>query len=234
MTIERSGIPATAEQLAQIRADLGLSFPAVVETGTSRTISSADHLKTILFTNTGAITVTVPAGASGVRCQFAWLASAGTITVTPSSTTINGAGTSIALSQAAGGAELIPTGTANTWYLIGAVGDLQPGDITSFTGSVAGLIETPAAKTYVLVQKARFPFTITEFTGDLSAGTMTAKLTIDGVDVTTGTLSATSTEASVTPSAANTVGVGQTLAMVVTSPSSAADFAFDIGFTRTG
>ena len=86
----------------------------------------------------------------------------------------------------------------------------------------------------MLVQKARFPFTITEFTGDLSAGTMTAKLTIDGVDVTTGTLSATSTEASVTPSAANTVGVGQTLAMVVTSPSSAADFAFDIGFTRTG
>ena len=109
----------------------------------------------------------------------------------------------------------------------------MPGDITNFVGSVTGLIETPTAKTYVLVQKARYPFTITEFTGDLSAGTLTAQLTIDGVNVTTGSLSATTTEASVTPTAANAVAVGQTLALVVTSPSGAADFAFDVGYTRT-
>ena len=230
LPIVQSGVTKRAT-VTELQARV--QYEVVVDSTTARTLAATDNFKTILFTNSSAITITVPIAATGIRCQFVWLAGAGTITVTPSSTTVNGAGTAIVLSAAAGAAELIPTGTANTFYLTGAIGDLVPGDITAFVGSVAGFVETPTAKTYVLVQKARFPFTITEFTGDLSAGTLTAQLTIDGSNVTTGSLSATTTEASVTPSAANTVAVGQTLAVVISAPSSAADFAFDIGYTRT-
>jgi hypothetical protein len=104
-------------------------FTTTVETGTSRTLTSADDLKTIYFTNAASIAVTVGTSASGIRCQLVWLSGTGTITVTPSSTTINNAATAIVLSQDAGAVELVPTGTANDWVMYGAIGDLSPGDM---------------------------------------------------------------------------------------------------------
>lgn len=94
------------------------------------------------------------------------------------------------------------------------------------------LIETPSNKTYVVLLKARFAFTITEVTAKTASGTCTVQATIEGTNVTGGSVSVTSTEASSTATAANTVAVGNTVAIVVSSNSSAADLQIDIGGTR--
>lgn len=106
-----------------------------VVTGTALTLAATDHYKTFIFSNAGAIGITVPAAASGIRCQFVWPAATGTITLTPSGTTVNGAGTAIVLAAAAGSAELVPTGTANDWQLSGAIGDLVAADVTDSTAA---------------------------------------------------------------------------------------------------
>ena len=93
-------------------------------------------------------------------------------------------------------------------------------------------IETPTAKTYVMILKARYGFTITEVTAKTASGTCTVQVTIDGTNVTTGSVSVTSTEASVTPTAANVVSAGQTVAFVVSSVSTPVDLQVDIGGTR--
>ena len=93
-------------------------------------------------------------------------------------------------------------------------------------------IEAPTNKTYVVLLKARFAFTITEVTAKTASGTCTVQVTIEGTNVTGGSVSVTSTEASSTATAANTVAVGNTVAIVVTSNSSAANLQVDIGGTR--
>jgi hypothetical protein len=85
----------------------------------------------------------------------------------------------------------------------------------------------------VLIGKARYAFTINEVTGKTSSGTCTVQVTIDGTNVTGGSVSVTSTEASSTATAANAVAVGQTVAIVVSSNSAATDLWVDIGATRT-
>lgn len=92
-------------------------------TGTTLTLTADDDRKTFIFTNTSPITVTVPAAASGIRCEGIWGGSAGRITITPSSTTVNGAATAIDLADAAGSFVLVPTGTANDWTLTGTIGN---------------------------------------------------------------------------------------------------------------
>ena len=74
---------------------------------------------------------------------------------------------------------------------------------------ISGHIETAANKTYVLDLKAPYGYTVNALAAKTVSGTCTAKLTIDGVDVTgISALSVSSTEASATASAANTVGGG--------------------------
>lgn len=96
----------------------------------------------------------------------------------------------------------------------------------SFPGTSA------ANSTIVLIGKARFAGTITEVTAKTASGTCTVQATIDGTNVTGGSVSVTSTEASSTPSAANTFTAGQTIAIVITSNSSATDLWVDVGGTR--
>lgn len=98
---------------------------------------------------------------------------------------------------------------------------------------LSALIGTPSDKTYVIVLKARYAFTITEVTAKTASGTCTVQATIDGVNVTGGSVAATSTEASSTATAANTVAEGATVAVVVSSNAAAADLSVDIGGTRT-
>ena len=118
-------------------------------------------------------------------------------------------------------------------YVSGVTSAIQTQMDALKVGSHRGHIETPTAKTYYLDQYAEFAYTINRITIDMSAGTATAKLTIDGVDVTSCTsISASTTEATTTCTGANSVAVGNTVALVITSPSSAADFAFTVKYTR--
>lgn len=118
-------------------------------------------------------------------------------------------------------------------YVSGVTSAVQTQIDALKVGSMSGHIESPSAKTYTLEQYAEFAYTINRITIDMGAGTATAKLTIDGVDVTGCTsISASTTESTTNCTAANSVSVGNTVALVVTSPSSAADMVFTVKYTR--
>lgn len=100
-------------------------------------------------------------------------------------------------------------------------------------GHLAGFVESPTAKTYILDQYAEFAYTINRITTDLASGTVTGALQINGVDVTSCTgISLTSSEVQTTCTAANTVAVGDTVSMVLSSASSPVDLAFTVKYTR--
>lgn len=259
-----------------------------IATGTTDTITTADENYTVIYTNTGAITVTIPEAANGTSCVLQWLAGAGTITLDPTGTVeLNGSTSSIVLSQASGMVALTPTGT-NTWNVVGSIGDLAVADITDITASAAEInvldgmtastaelnildgatlsttelnyvdgvtsaiqtqlngkaattqnvgisyfIETPSNKTYVLVIKSPFAWTITESTTRTTSGTCTVTGTIDGVNLGGTANSASSTETSQAHASANAVAAGNDVAIVITSNSSAADLRGTLSGTRT-
>ena len=81
-------------------------------------------------------------------------------------------------------------------------------------------IESPAADTYFFMLSSRVAFTINQLSIKTTAGTCTAKVQVNGVDVTGLTGIAVSTTISEpTASGANTVSVGNSVTLVVTSPS---------------
>lgn len=98
---------------------------------------------------------------------------------------------------------------------------------------VGAFIETPSNKTYVLVLKAPYAWTATEITARTASGTCTVQATIDGTNMTGGSVAASSTEASSTITGANAVAAGQDVAIVITSNASAADLRVTISGTRT-
>lgn len=125
-----------------------------------------------------------------------------------------------------------PTGAAGTNGTNGAIGPTGNTGPAGASDGLSGLLEGPSNKTYRILEKSPIAMTITEFTAKLSAGTCTAKLQINGVDVTTGSISATTTQQSVTPSGANAVAAGDVVQLVVGSVSSAADLSFTFKYTR--
>lgn len=108
------------------------------------------------------------------------------------------------------------------------------GWVTAFqTEQVDGFIETPSDKTYVIRLNAKYAGTIANISLKTASGTITAKLTIEGIDVTGCTsISVSSAETTATCNAANTFSAGHTIALVTSSNSSAADLQFSIQFTR--
>lgn len=239
----------------------GSGTPEVV-TGTTKTLGAADNGKVLLFTNTSPITVTLPTAADTINVDFAWLANAGTITIAPSGTTVNGAGTSIALAQAAGGASLVYTGSANSWYLLGSIGDLLAVDITDSTtvgrqlltaadaasartaalaaartqteaGFSANLIGTMSDGTYTLVLKAPHAGTITETTTKCSSGTATFTFKINTTALGGTANSVSSSEQSQAHSSANAFAAGDDIVVTVSSASSLTNPSMTIKYTRT-
>lgn len=98
---------------------------------------------------------------------------------------------------------------------------------------ISGMIETAANKTYVLDQKAAFNYTINTLDIASSAGTVTAKVQIAGVDVTgISAVSVSSTPATGTATAANSVTAGNKVTMVFSSNSSAVNVGFTLKITR--
>lgn len=99
--------------------------------------------------------------------------------------------------------------------------------------SINGMIETADDKTYILDQYASAAYTINSLYIKSASGTCTAKLTIDGSDVTgISSVSVSSSEASATATAANSVSIGDTVALVISSNSSAEDVSFTVKITR--
>jgi hypothetical protein len=100
--------------------------------------------------------------------------------------------------------------------------------------SINGLIEFPVNKTYVLSVYAVAAATIDNISIKTSAGTCTAAVTITGVNVgSLSGLSVTSTIQTVSATAPNTVNVGDTINLVLTSVVTVSDLQFSIKFTRS-
>lgn len=102
----------------------------------------------------------------------------------------------------------------------------------SQTDFISGVIRTPLAQDYRIVELVPYGMTLTNFTAKTSAGTVTATLKINSTAVTTGAINVTSTQASVTPSAANVAAENDALVLTLSSVSSALDLSFTIEFTR--
>ena len=96
--------------------------------------------------------------------------------------------------------------------------------------SISGFILTPAARTYVIDQRARFRETIDWVAARVSAGhCAVALLTESSIAVASAAVDTTEVAASGT----NTLNVGETLSLRVSDVSSADGLAFTIGLTRT-
>lgn len=99
--------------------------------------------------------------------------------------------------------------------------------------SLAGMIETPTAKDYVLQESAPYAYTINSLAGYSRLGAVTVTAKVQNIPVT-GIVSQAynSTKVTVTASAANTVCVGCRVTLSVGSLPSATDFSFDMKVSR--
>lgn len=101
------------------------------------------------------------------------------------------------------------------------------------TDFISGIIKSAANQDYRIVEKIPYGATLTAFTGKTASGTLTATLKINTTAVTTGAINVTSTQGSVSPSAANVLVAGDALVITVSAISSPVDFSFTVAFTRT-
>lgn len=95
-----------------------------------------------------------------------------------------------------------------------------------------GHIKTPSAQSYRIVEHVNSARTIKKIYGKTSAGTLTATFKINSTAITTGAVSATSTQSSVTPTAANVMAEGDALVVELSSLSSAANFSFTVEYEQ--
>lgn len=96
---------------------------------------------------------------------------------------------------------------------------------------VGGLIAFPIVKTYTLIEKQPYDFTINEFVGKLGSGTLTCKLQINGVDVAGSPMNATNVQQT-NVIAGILCAAGVRLTLVVSAVAAPTDFAFDVNGTR--
>lgn len=93
-------------------------------------------------------------------------------------------------------------------------------------------IETPVAGDITLIQSARWEMTIDSIIHQLTSGTITFSLKIETVSVAgISSITATTSEATSTATAANTLNIGDKLILSIISVSSPSKFSADIYFT---
>lgn len=127
--VQRKAGAWTNRTMAQLNTDLLAIAPTVVvESTTARTLAASDNGKIIRCTNAAATTITVPTAFSTFGCTIV-RAGTGIVTIAASSTTLNGG--SLVLNGQYLAASIIPTGTANTFDVIGATGGVDKLDATS-------------------------------------------------------------------------------------------------------
>lgn len=99
---------------------------------------------------------------------------------------------------------------------------------------ISGQIEAPVNKTYTLDLYSIDARTIQSLAIKTSSGTCTAAIKIDGTAVTgISAVSVTSTETVATATALNTVAIGQTITLDISSVSNPLDLVFTLKYTRT-
>jgi hypothetical protein len=105
-------------------------------------------------------------------------------------------------------------------------------DTFTFTDLWSNLIELPQNKTYRIIRNVPFAGVINEIVAITASGTATVNVTINGVNLGGGANSASSTESVVTHTTANTFQVGDDIAIVLTSATTALDLTVSINYTR--
>jgi hypothetical protein len=124
--------------------------------------------------------------------------------------------------------------------LQGATGDQGTQGTQGVTGlsgvtvdSINGFIEAAKDKTYILDQYAPTAYTINSLVIKTVSGTCTAAIKIDGTSVTSiSAVSVTSSESTANATGANAVSAGNTVTLVISSNSAAADLSFTLRITR--
>lgn len=116
----------TAQEAADIL--LTVAPTVVVESTTARTLAASDNGKIIRCTSASATTITVPTAFSGYSCTIV-RGGSGIVTIAASSTTLNGA--SLVLNGQYLAASILPTGSANTFDVVGATGGIDKLDATA-------------------------------------------------------------------------------------------------------
>ena len=255
-TVDVSGTPNAAEYprwtdantleartTTQVRTDLGLVIGTNVQAFDADLDALAGQAGTGLYARTGTgtgATRTLTAGSAKISVGNGSGASAnptvdlGAVASTDlsdSASLYKAGGTDVALTDGGTGSSSASGARTNLGLVIGT--DVLAVAGTGLVDGIQGHIETAANKSYVLDLKAPYGYTVNALAAKTASGTCTAKLTIDGVDVTgISALSVTSTEASATASAANTVAVDTTLALVVSANATALDLTFTVKITR--
>ena len=98
---------------------------------------------------------------------------------------------------------------------------------------ISTMIESPAEKSYTLDQSARYAYTVDELIHVTATGTVIGTLSIDGTEVEgIDNFSMDITEGTDISTSANTVSIGDTLALTLSGIVSAADLAFSLQTTR--
>jgi hypothetical protein len=111
-------------------------------------------------------------------------------------------------------------------------GDIDAAGLTQIEDR-SGAIRSPANQDYRIIEKIPYGMTFTSFSAKLASGTLTATLKINSTAITTGAINVTSSQASVTPTAANVAVANDALVMTVSAISSPVDLSFTIVYTRT-
>ncbi len=125
-------------------------------------------------------------------------------------------------------------------YVSGVSSAIQTQLNTKLASAGTGLVEeftghiiAPANYTYVIDQSAAYAYTINTLTAQTSSGTIQCLLAIGGTTVTgISALSISSSPATATASALNSVSIGNRVTMVCSSNSSGADLSFTTKVTR--
>lgn len=100
------------------------------------------------------------------------------------------------------------------------------------TEYLTGLIKTGANQDYRIIEAIPYAATITKIYGKTASGTITLTFKINTTAITTGVVSATSTQSNVTPSAAKVMAANDALVITASSNSSAVDISFTVQYTR--
>lgn len=115
----------------QLRAIIDGTPPGVETVSTTTyNVVAADAGKIKRFTHASGCAITVPSGLGSIFVGFIAVQGAGSCSVVPSSTTINGAGSTIVFSDAPATATLVPTGSADVFDLVGNIGSSGAGGLT--------------------------------------------------------------------------------------------------------
>lgn len=206
--------------------------PLEALTGTSYTVDPMDLGKVKTFSNAAAIAVTLPQ--AGVSMPNGWFVEiqntgAGAVTITPTTSTINGAATLVLTTGQS--ARIVSDGT-NYRAMLGATASsgavtVQPGEM------ISGYIGAVVDKTYKIVIKAAHGGTITETTTMSESGTSTATFKINTTALGGSANSVSGTEQSQARSSANVFVAGDDIQITTSSSAACVGMSFTIKYTRT-